>query len=136
MPDQSHVGRRYRADGQVVDASGVQRFAAAVSPESPDAGLGPVPPTYAAVYCLFPTLGQIFLDPEVGLDLNGLVHGEQSFEFHSPAHPGETLDATAEIVAVDDKRGRYFVRVAMEAHRPGGEPVVSGRALLIAPGAR
>ncbi len=135
MPDQSHVGRRYDAPGQVVEGAAAERFAAAVAGGDPVADLGPVLPTYAAVYCLFPTLGQIFLDPEVGLDLAGLVHGEQSFEFHAPVAPGDVIDASAVIATVEEKRGRYFVTVTMEAARPTGERVVSGRALLIAAGA-
>lgn len=135
MPDPSHAGRRYDAPGQVVDGARVARFARSVAGDGPGADLGEVPPTYAAVYCLFPTLGQLFLDPEVGLDLTGLVHGEQSFEFHRPVRSGDTIDASAEIVSIEDKRGRWFVTVAVEGHRPDGEPVVSGRALLIAPGA-
>lgn len=135
MPDPTHVGRRYHAPSQVIDAVGAARFAAAVAGSDPVAARGPIPPTYAAVYCLFPTLGQIFLDPEVGLELAGLVHAEQSFEFSAVPVPGEMVDATAEIVGVAARRGRWFVTVTMEAHRPSGEPVVSGRALLIAAGA-
>ena len=135
MPDPAHVGRRYEAPGQVVDPAGAARFARAIAGSDHVADLGPIPPTYAAVYCLFPTLGQVFLDPEVGLDLAGLVHGEQSFEFHHAPQPGETVDAIAEISDVAAKRGRWFITVTMEAHRPSGEPVVSARALLIAAGA-
>ena len=135
MPDPAHVGRRYEAPGQVVDPAGAARFARAIAGSDHVADLGPIPPTYAAVYCLFPTLGQVFLDPEVGLDLAGLVHGEQSFEFHHAPQPGETVDATAEISDVAAKRGRWFITVTMEAHRSSGEPVVSARALLIAAGA-
>ena len=135
MPDQSHVGRRYQAPGQVLDAAAVARFAQAIAGPDPGAPLGDVPPTYAAVYCLFPTFAQVFLDPEMGLDLTGLVHGEQSFEFVNPPRLGETLDASATVAAVDERRGRYFVRIDVEAHRPDGETVVRGRALLIAPGA-
>jgi acyl dehydratase len=135
MPDPAHVGRRYQAAGQIIDPARASQFARAIAGGDQVAELGPIPPTYAAVYCLFPTFGQIFLDPEVGLDLAGLVHGEQSFEFHTAPVPGETVDATAEIVGLAAKRGRWFITVTMEAHRPSGEQVVSGRALLIAAGA-
>ena len=84
-----------------------------------------MPPTFAAVYCLAPTLAQLFTDPEVGIDLAGLIHGEQSFEWPAPVHPGDVIDATAEITSIDTKRGMTFVRIAMEATRPAdlrGEP--------------
>ena len=83
-----------------------------------------VSPTFAAVYCLGPTLAQLFMDPEVGIDLAGLIHGEQSFEWPAPVHPGDVIDATAEITSIDTKRGMTFVRLAMEAVRPADHAVV------------
>jgi len=85
---------------------------------------GAVPPTFAAVYCLGPTLAQLFSDPEVGIDLAGLIHGEQSFEWPSPVHPGDVIDAAAEITSIETKRGMTFVRLAMEATRPADRAVV------------
>lgn len=136
MPDSTHVGRRYVAQGQVVDPQGAARFAAAVAGSDPVPGdLGAVPPTYAAVYCLFPTLAQIFLDPEVGIRLDGMVHGEQEFTWHEPVSPGDVVDAAATIASVEDKRGRTYVTVEIEATRPeNGARVLSGRALLLVAG--
>ena len=133
MADTSHVGRRYTAEGQVVDAEGAARFAAAVAGNDPvPAELGEVPPTFAAVYCLFPTLGQIFLDPEVKIRLEGMVHGEQEFTWHHPVSRGDVVDAAATIAGVEEKRGRLYITVELEATRPGGgEKVLSGRALLL-----
>jgi acyl dehydratase len=85
---------------------------------------GVVPPTFAAVYCLGPTLAKLFSDPDVGIDLAGLIHGEQSFEWPAPVHPGDVIDATAEITSIDTKRGMTFVRLAMEAVRPADRVVV------------
>ena len=136
MPDRSHVGRRYVAEGQVADLEGAARFAAAVAGSDPVASdLGPVPPTYAAVYCLFPTLGQIILDPELGIRLEGMVHGEQEFTWHEPVAAGDVLNSTATIAEVEDKRGRTFMTVALEAIRPQtGARVLTGRALLLLAG--
>jgi len=133
MPDSSHVGRRYAAPGQVVDAEGAAAFAASVAgTDAAPTGLGAVPPTYAAVYCLSPTLGQIILDPEVGIRLEGMVHGEQEFTWHQPVRAGDTLDVEATIAGVVEKRGRVYITVELEARRAGGgETVVTGRALLL-----
>jgi acyl dehydratase len=76
------------------------------------------------VYCLGPTLAKLFGDSEVGIDLAGLIHGEQSFEWPEQVHPGDVIDATAEITSVDTKRGMTFVRLAMEAIRPTDHAVV------------
>jgi acyl dehydratase len=76
------------------------------------------------VYCLGPTLAQLFSDAEVGIDLAGLIHGEQTFEWPAPVRPGDVIDATAEITSIDTRRGMTFVRLAMEATRPADNAVV------------
>jgi acyl dehydratase len=126
------VGRRYSAPGQRIAPEAAARMAAAIAGPDPVAEPGAVPPTFAAVYCLSPTFAQLFADPEVGIDLAGLIHGEQSFEWQEPVHPGDMVDATTEITAVDVKRGMTFVRLAMEAVRPDDQAVVCrGTALMI-----
>lgn len=135
MPDPSHVGRVYRAPGLVVEGERARAFAAAIAGADAVAEPEAVPPTFAAVYCLFPTLGQLFGDPDVGLDLAGLVHGEQRFSFHEPVRPGDVIDSRARIASVQEKRGMTFIEVDLESAREDGRPVCSGRALLIVRGA-
>jgi len=132
MPDQSHVGRRYSAPGQVIDGQRAAQMAAAIAGSDPVAEPGAVPPTFAAVYCLAPTLGQLFGDPEVGINLAGLIHGEQTFEWPVPVRPGDVVDSTAEIVSVEEKRGMTFVGLTVESIRPAdGAVVCRGRDLMI-----
>lgn len=131
MPDPSHVGRRYLAPGQIVDHSRVSQFAAAVAGGDEVFEPGAVPPTYAAVYCLLPTLAQVFADQELGIDLAGLIHGEQSFEWPVPVRAGDVIDASAEIASVEVKRGLIFVTVGVEATNRSGEAVCRGRARLL-----
>jgi hypothetical protein len=131
MPDQSHVGRRYEAPGQVVDGEAAAAFAAAIAGGDEVYAPGVVPPTYAAFYCLFPTLYQLFGDSEVGVNLAGLVHGEQAFEWPSPVRAGDVVDATAEIASVEEKRGMTFLSIDHEARRQDGETVCRGRSLMI-----
>jgi hypothetical protein len=131
VPDQSHVGRRYQASGQVVDGGAAETFARAIAGADGVYSPGVVPPTYAAFYCLFPTLHQLFGDTEVGVNLAGLVHGEQSFEWPSPVRGGDVIDATAVIASVEEKRGMTFLGIEHEAHRQDGETVCRGRSLMI-----
>jgi acyl dehydratase len=131
MPDATNVGRRYTAPGQVIEGDRAASFAKAIAGSDPVTEPTAIPPTYAAVYLLFPALGQIFGDEEVGLNLAGLIHGEQSFAFHQPLKAGDVVDSEATIVSVDEKRGMVFVGVDMNATRQDGTPVCSGRALLI-----
>ena len=132
MPDRSHIGRRYDAPGQVIDAERVDAFAMAIAGSDERALGDAMPPTFAAVYCLFPTLALLFGDSEVGLNLAGLIHGEQSFEWPEPLRVGDVVDSTAEIVDVEEKRGMTFLTLAGESRRPAdGAVVCRGRALLI-----
>jgi hypothetical protein len=124
VPDQSHVGRRYSAPGQRIAPESARAMARAIAGSDDVNEPDVVPPTFAAVYCLGPTLAQLFTDPEVGIDLAGLIHGEQSFEWPEPVRPGDVVDATAEIVSVETKRAMTFVRLAMEAVRPADGAVV------------
>ena len=132
MPDASHIGRRYSADGQVVDGERATAFAAAISGSDQAAPSDAVPPTFAAVYCLYPTLFQLFADPDVGINLAGLIHGEQSFTFPTPVRPGDVVDASAEIASVDVKRGMTFLGLDVLATRQSdGATVCTGRSLMI-----
>ncbi len=132
MPDLSHVGRRYTAPGQRIDPESAASMAAAIAGPDTVREPGGVPPTFAAVYCLGPTLAQLFTDPEVGINLAGLIHGEQSFEWPAPVQPGDVVDSSAEITSIESKRGMTFVRLAMESVRPADQAVVCrGTALMI-----
>lgn|SRR5487761_1578748 len=131
MPDQSHVGRRYAAPGQRVDGAAAAAFATAIAGSGDAFDAPAVPPTFAAVYCLFPTLYQLFGDVEVGVNLAGLVHGEQSFEWPAPVRVGDVVDASAVIAAVEEKRGMTFLRIDHEATRQDGETVCRGSSLMI-----
>jgi hypothetical protein len=131
MPDPSHVGRRYVARGQPVSPDRVAAFAAAVSGGGDVFAPGSVPPTFAAVYCLLPTLAEVFADPELGIELSGLIHVEQSFEWPVPVRPGDRVDAVAEVAAVESKRGLTFVTLGLEATNQDGATVCRGRSLLL-----
>ena len=132
MPDASHIGRRYRAEGQVVDGRQAAAFAQAIAGSDQAPASEVVPPTFAAVYCLYPTLFQLFADGDVGINLAGLIHGEQSFTFPTVVRPGDVVDATAEIASVDIKRGMTFLGLTVEAVRQSdGATVCTGRSLMI-----
>jgi N-terminal half of MaoC dehydratase len=124
VPDHSHVGRRYSAPGQRIEPEAARAIARAIAGADDVREPDTVPPTFAAVYCLGPTLEQLFGDAEVGIDLAGLIHAEQSFEWPEPVHPGDVVDSTAEITGVDTRRGMTFVRLAMEAVRTADQAVV------------
>ncbi|MGD1033154.1 MAG: MaoC family dehydratase [Candidatus Dormibacteria bacterium] len=135
MPDPSHAGRRYAAPGQRIGPERVAAYASAVSGGEQPFSPGSVPPAFAAVYCVQPALAEIFADPDLGLELAGLIHVEQSFEWPAPVHPGDVVDAAAEIISVETRRGLTFVTVGLEATNQAGATVCRGRTLLLTRGA-
>ena len=135
MPDPSLVGKTYAARGQLVDPGRAAQMAQAIAGGDEVAETGSVPPTFAAVYCLAPTLGQLFADPEAGINLAGLIHGEQSFEWPEPVRSGDVVDSEAEITSVEQKRGMTFVGLRVRATRQSDQAVVcEGRSLMIVRG--
>ena len=132
MPDQSHVGRRYEALAQKIEPEAVAAFAQAIAGADPVFDASSIPPTFAAVYCLYPTLGQLLMDDEVGIDLAGLIHGEQVFEWPNPLRAGDSVDASCRIAGVAEKRGLTFVDIECEAHRASdGVTVCRGTSKMI-----
>jgi hypothetical protein len=132
VPDLSHVGRRYLAPGQVVSADWVAEYASAVSGADEVYSPGSVPPTFAAVYCLLPSLAEVLADAELGIQLAGLIHAEQSFEWPVPVRTGDVVVASAE---VESKRGMTFVTLDLAATNQSGATVCRGRSLLLLRGA-
>ena len=135
MPDVSHVGRRYRAPGQILLADRVAEYAAAVGGADEVFSPGSVPPTFAAVYCLLPALAEVLADADLGIELAGLIHAEQSFEWPVPARPGDVVEASAEVASVEGKRGMTFVTLDLAATNQSGDTVCRGRSLLLLRGA-
>ncbi|MGA3184512.1 MAG: MaoC family dehydratase N-terminal domain-containing protein [Candidatus Dormibacteria bacterium] len=135
MPDLSHVGRRYLAPGQAVSAERVAEYASAVSGADAVYSPGSVPPAFAAVYCLLPSLAKVLADAELGIELAGLIHAEQSFEWPVPVRPGDVVEASAQVASVESKRGMTFVTLDLAATNQSGHTVCRGRSLLLLRGA-
>jgi acyl dehydratase len=109
----------------------VAEYAAAVAGGDEVFSPGAVPPAFAAVYCLLPALAQVLADAEVGIELAGLIHAEQSFEWPVPAQPGDVVEASAEVASVEGKRGMTFVTLDLVAVNQSGATVCRGRSLLL-----
>ena len=124
MADQSHVGRKYSASDQVVTAQAVADYAKAIAGSAEVFSPGEVPSVYSSVYCLYPTSIQLLGDQDLQINLMGLVHGEQSFEYPAPVHVGDVLDSTATLVSVDEKAGKTFLGVDFETKRQSDSAVV------------
>lgn len=90
-----------------------------------------VPPTYAAVYALFPTFGQLLEDREAAVDMRMLVHSEQEFEWSRHPEVGETLAVTGEVAEDVARRGMRFITMVATCRDAAGADVCRSRMVCI-----
>ncbi|HUY25504.1 MAG TPA: MaoC family dehydratase N-terminal domain-containing protein, partial [Candidatus Saccharimonadales bacterium] len=115
-------GRSYQAAPEVLDRRRHARYALAVGAAK---GLGDhfVRPLacFAAVYLLWPVVPQLFSDPEVGLDVEHLLHGEQEFSFERPLGFEETITSEGVISRAERRRGMIFLEFQCSGRDDAGE---------------
>lgn len=80
-------------------------------------------PNFAVTFAIAP-FGKACTDPEVGVNLLRLVHGEQSFEFHEVVRPGDRLTTTGKITDIMTKRSLDFLTVTTETKNQRDQLVV------------
>jgi acyl dehydratase len=115
MIDKAHIGKTYGRVTTEVEKGRLRFFAKAIGETDPvytdeaaarDAGYRtlPVPPTY--FFCL-----QMIDDPdptawvgEIGVNLQHILHGEQSFEYLAMAFAGDSLTFESVITDIYDKK--------------------------------
>ncbi len=141
--DSAAVGTELPPARMTVDAGRLRFFAKAIGETNPvyvdlDAARRaghpdlPVPPTF-----LF---GVELERPDafdwlaaLGVDLRHVLHGEQSFVYHSIAHAGDTLIARPHIADVYTKKGGAlsFVVKQTAISRDGGRPVAGLTSVIV-----
>jgi acyl dehydratase len=115
MIDQAHIGKTYGRITTEVEKGRLRFFAKAIGETDPvytdetaarEAGYRalPVPPTY--FFCLQMLDAQ---DPtawvgEIGVNLQHILHGEQSFEYLAMAFAGDSLTFESVITDIYDKK--------------------------------
>lgn len=83
-------------------------------------------PNFAVVYAIGP-FGKACVDPEVGVNLLLLVHGEQEFEFFTPVKPGDQLTTHGSISDIRSKAGLDFLSVVSESLNQRNEVVTRAK---------
>ena len=73
-------------------------------------------------------------DPELGLDWNKVVHGEQSFEYKKPVKVGDELSFISTIEDIKTKVGNDFITIRSDVKDSHNKDVATLRATLIARG--
>jgi acyl dehydratase len=83
-------------------------------------------PTTAAIYSLNSIMTEGEMPP-------GGIHAKQSFEFHAPVRPGDSLTTTATVVEKYIKREKKYVVFETTTVNQKGEKIVTGKMTAIWP---
>jgi acyl dehydratase len=111
----------------------IAEFTGAIQAEPIDGGQT-APLTFAMVVA-FRAMTELINDPEVGIDLHNVVHGEQRFEQTRPIRAGDELVATLTVDSVRAAAGMDMIATRTEVTSTSGEHVTTAFALLLHRGA-
>jgi hypothetical protein len=127
---EAHAGRRYPpCDSYEISAAKILEFATALGDDNPRyRGESPMaPPTFAALISAR-AWDQLFSDPELGISLERIVHGDQRFTFMRPLHAGDVVIATITIDKVRVRSGSELISTTVDIASRDGEPICTAQA--------
>jgi acyl dehydratase len=127
---EEHVGRSYPPTAPyVVSAAKIAEFAAAIGDDNPAyAGSEPTaPPTFVAVISSA-AWQAMFDDPELGLALRRIVHGDQRFEYHRALRAGDAVTAQLRIDKVRTRGTADIISSSVEVRTLDQELVCTASA--------
>lgn len=141
--DQSFVGRSYPPTRPYeVGREKIREFAEAIGDDNPAytdpeaaRALGHpdviAPPTFVFV-TTYQASTDVVTDPDLGLDFNRVVHGDQRFVYTRPVHAGDRLSVTSTIESIKSLAGNDVLDVRGDVHDENGEHVVTAHMKLVA----
>ena len=120
------IGKLYRADPRPLTAEEGLAYAEATRDPTPAVRRGESLPPMFAVNPLIDGAMKVCRDPELGVDLVRLVHGEEDMRFHRLLRPGETAQPESKVVGVQSKSSGELLLIE---HRllVGNDAVVTSR---------
>lgn len=105
------IGKRYDGGYQFADPTHALAYAHATSDTSPAYhGADPICPPMFHVRLMHGVIFQIATDPELGLDLLRLVHGEHDATFHKVIRPWDLVHTRGELLSVEEKSSGLLVK--------------------------
>ena len=129
MINPDSVGRTFdSADLVTVTQSEIDAFASVIG----ETDTRVAPPTFSMRITLS-QFESILTKPEIGVDWQRLVHGDQKFEIYCPVIAGDTFKCSATIETLRVAAGNEIISVRSDLHN-GSELVVSSWATLVVRG--
>lgn len=128
--DPALAGRTFPATPPyTVSREKIAEFTEAISAEPIDDGRT-APLTFPIVIA-FAAMRTLMSDPDVGMELRNVVHGDQRFEQVRPIVAGDELVATLTVDSVRVAAGMDMVATRTAIATTSGEPVATAFALLL-----
>jgi hypothetical protein len=107
----------------------IAEFTEAIRAEPIDDGRT-APLTFPIVVA-FRAMTALMMEPEIGIDLHNVVHGDQRFEQTRPIRAGDELVATLTVDSVRAAAGMDMVATRTEVTSTSGEHIATAFALLL-----
>jgi MaoC dehydratase-like protein len=127
--DQSLAGRTFPPTPPYdVTEQGVSGFAAATG--TPYVEGGPAPATFPIVVA-FAAMQALMTDPEVGIELHHVVHGQQKFVHERPVVAGDRLSATLTVKGLRQIAGTDIITTSSAITDDTGALVCTADATLV-----
>ncbi len=139
--NQSLVGKTYtQVEPVTITRAGAAAYAAATlgtgsAPIAAVAGGSMAPPMFGVAWS-FGALGAPILDPDLGVEMMRLVHGEQDMRFVRKVVPGDVITSTSTIASIEQKSTGELLNVAITSKNQRGEVVLEATSGLFIRGPR
>ena len=122
------VGRTFPpTDPYEVSAERIAEFAAATGSTYD----GTAAPATFPIVVAFRAMTDLMADPEVGISLHRVVHGEQRFAYTRPVVAGDRLTATLTVDTLRQIGGADIIGTRSEVTDGDGAHVVTAHAVLV-----
>jgi len=131
MPlDPSLAGRTFEPTAPyTVSREKIAEFTRAIGADPIDGG-ETAPLTFPIVIA-FGAMTQLMTDPDVGIELHNVVHGDQRFEQKRPIRAGDELSGTITIDTLRHAAGMDMIGTRTEISTVSGESVATAFATLV-----
>lgn len=127
--DASLAGRTFPPTAAYdVSEQAVRDFAAATG--TPYASGDPAPATFPIVVA-FAAMQELMADPEVGIELHHVVHGQQKFSYTRPVAVGDRLTATLTVSGLRQIAGTDIITTSSAITDASGALVCTAEATLV-----
>jgi acyl dehydratase len=107
----------------------IAEFNAAIGAAPVDGG-STAPPTFP-ILVAFGAMTQLMTDPDVGIELHNIVHGDQRFEQTRPIRAGDELVGSITIDTLRNAAGMDMIGTRTEISTVDGEHVATAFATLV-----